>query len=638
MPLEQGLIFNQFKLEDMKRLMKITTIFIILLFAASCQKDILDRTAVDSFTEESVFSDLSLTNAFVGYCYRMLGGGDGIGNRISLIANATDESYTVRADAYPPIKGTLSPDDMGGLNKSEWGWLNWQTIYADIQRVNMILANIDKVPTKSAPEEAKLASLKGEAYFLRAWCYMIIATTRGGAVLIDKPFKLGDDYSTITRSSLKDTRDFILKDVDAAIASLPKTRPNAEQGRATQAAAAAIKSRLLLFCASKLVNGGYKPTEQLISLTDGTQSQRWQDAKKAAKDIIDGTYGTFSLTGTTNDPPSPLTEADVKAYSDNYTSIFNQTGVWNKEVLWGWNAKNATGYRWRINIYDGPNGYHNWGTNNSPTEETVRTYFEMADGTPFVWDKYTPGNQLVRSTTAAELAADPNKNPFNGREPRFYSCILYHGSKWQARPTDMAGIDPVGVIQSGYFIAQDGTVTPGLDTRQTTVENWNGTETGYYVKKFMNINVVGQYYDNEDAWIEFRYAEILLNYAEACIELGEIQEGVNYLNMVRNRAGLPDRATADQAEARTYVRHERSTEFIYEGHRWWDMRRWMIAPDVLHDIHHMKVSQYWNGDFEWEWVITTNVQLRTWNDKCYWVPIARDEINRAPQLQQTPGY
>ncbi len=64
----------------------------------------------------------------------------------------------------------------------------------------------------------------------------------------------------------------------------------------------------------------------------------------------------------------------------------------------------------------------------------------MADGTPFVWDKYTPGDQYIRKATAAELAADPNRSPYNGREPRFYAIVLYHGAPWQARPSDASSI------------------------------------------------------------------------------------------------------------------------------------------------------------------------------------------------------
>ncbi len=109
-------------------------------------------------------------------------------------------------------------------------------------------------------------------------------------------------------------------------------------------------------------------------------------------------------------------------------------------------------------------------------------------------------------------------------------------------------------IQTGHFYKNDETTVKalGCDTRQGPVENWNGTKTGYYLKKFLDPTIAGQYFRNTTTWVEFRYAEILLNYAEACIELGgtDLQLGLDALNLVRNRAGLPDRVTADQATAR----------------------------------------------------------------------------------------
>ena len=102
-----------------------------------------------------------------------------------------------------------------------------------------------------------------------------------------------------------------------------------------------------------------------------------------------------------------------------------------------------------------------------------------------------------------------------------YACILYHGAYWQPRPTDMAALDPTGTVQTGNFYNNDGTLLKyGLDTRQTLVENWNGTKTGYYLKKFMDPAIQGQFDYNTNAYIEFRFAEVLLDYAEACIELG----------------------------------------------------------------------------------------------------------------------
>jgi hypothetical protein len=137
-----------------------------------------------------------------------------------------------------------------------------------------------------------------------------------------------------------------------------------------------------------------------------------------------------------------------------------------------------------------------------------------------------------------------------------------------------------------------------------------------------------------------RYAEILLSYAEACIELGgaDLQNGLDALNMVRNRAGLPDRVTSDQAQARAWVQHERSIEMYAELPHWYDIRRWMIVSTVLTDVRAMLIKEMENGNMEWKMDMGTVVDKRIWNPINIWVPIPRIELNKAPNLQQNPGY
>jgi len=630
----------------MKKILLNISAIVILLVAVSCQEDVLDKKAVDTFNEQLVFSDINVVNAYLGKVYDRMGGNtdNGIlGMREDLLTDMTDQTLCIhRPSNFVMIKGTMSPDNLGHfVNDGLGGYLRWNNLYRNIQDVNRILANVDAVPVTTSTEEALKKQMKGEAYFIRAYDYGTLLQVYGGAVLKDAPYALSDDFSTQKRSTIKETLDFILKDVQSSIDNLPAS---IEQGRATRAAAAALKSRVLLFCASKLTNGGW--TEQasntLISFPAGSQTALLTQARDAAKDVMDGKYGTFALVGTTSEPPSPLSAADVQKYADNYFGIFNQKSAWNSETIWGIQFPLSGGNNNNMNIWSGPNGYHNWG-NNDPTEASVRR-FEMADGSKFQWDKYNPGNMDLRTATAAELATDPNRNPYNGREPRFYACVLYDGAPWQARPSDAAGLEPENKVQTGYYFHNVGDATPwksGLDTRQGLIEAWNGQKTGYNLKKLLDPATAGQYFRNTNTWVEFRYAEILMNYAEACIELGgaDLQKGIDALNMVRNRAGLPDRVTTDQAAARQYVRDERNIEFFAEGHRFYDMRRWMIMENVIEPIYSMRVEHYDDGFTKWIYNKADKADDRMFTDKkFYWVPMSRDEMNKAPQLQQNPGY
>ncbi len=627
----------------MKRLLSyIISVAVLLLFATSC-KDVLNQDPVSSFNEQVVFSDINVVKAYLGKCYDRMGGNTDngvLGEREDLLSSATDQTLCIHRPAnYGNLKGTLSPDQLGYFSNTGYaGFLYWNWLYSNIQNLNTVLAGLADMKDLTTADAALATRLKGEAYFIRAYEYAMLLMNYGGAVIRTEPFALGEDFLTTKRSTLQETLTQVLADIDAAITNLPKT--GMEQGRATQGAAAALKSRVLLFCASPLVNGGYEASNTLVSFGATGPAARWTAARDAAKAVIDGTYGTYDLVGTYTDPPTPLTDADVTTYSNNFFNLFNQKGAWNKETIWGIQYPLTGGNINRANIWYGPCGYHNWG-NNDPTEPAVRQ-FEMLDGTPFVWDKYTPGDQVLRTATAAQLAADPQRNPYVGREPRFYATVLFDGAPWQQRPADGAAFDPYNKVQTGHVYNMDGTVKSyGVDSRQGLIESWNGTKNGYYLKKFMDPATVGQYYYNTNTWVEFRFAEILLNYAEACIELGgaDLQNGIDALNKVRNRAGLPDRVTTDQGQARTWVRHERYIEHFAEGHQWYDMRRWMTAPTVIENVYEMKIKTFVNGDMEWKLDKTSMPDARSWaNNKYFWIPLSRDEMNKAPQLQQNPGY
>lgn len=644
----------------MKKILGYSLMMLMLIVVSTSCDDVLDKSSVDSFTEESVFQDINLTEAYLGKCYDYIGGKGGwsnttnsgtLGLREDLLAGATDECLCIhRPSAYTNIKGTMSPDELGHFGNNRFAWIRWEPMYENIKNVNVFLANIDDVPPN--PEETyRKEEMKGEAYFIRAFNYTNLMRSYGGLILIDTPFELGEDYSTQTRASLDATLDFILSDVDKAIQLLPG-KDAMELGRATKGAAAALKSRLLSWSTGELMHGGGS-SDALVSFQSHSRESLLQEAKTIAKAIMDGNYGSYALTGATDDPPAAMTDADVQMYADNFASIFLQTGDWNDEVLWGIQHNQADGNRIRQNQWWGPNGYNNWG-NNNPLEPVVRK-FEMQDGSSFDWDKYNPGDENFRAATTAELTADPEMNPYVGREPRFYATILFDGAPWQAREstnglvqtsytlgtsmTSYVGLDQstFNTNISAYINSTTDGYTPGMDTRQSLIEAWNGTKNGYYIKKYMEPDIVGQFYQNRNTWVEFRFAEVVLDYAEACIETGEVEAGINALNMVRNRAGLPDRVTTDQAEAREFYRHERQIEFFGEGDRYYMMRKWVVAQDVIEDVHPMSIYHFTDGTI-WFYDEQTTPDARSMNENAYWQPLSRTEINKAPQLQQNPGY
>lgn len=633
----------------------IKSIFIICItsvFLSSCT-DVLDQSPVDSFNEESLFQDINLVEAFLYQCYDVIGGDreEVLGMREDLLSSATDELLNIhRAGQVTFTKGNLTPDYLGQFGDWRLGWLQWDVNYLNIKNVNTILGGIDDVPVKTEEDTKRIEQIKAESYFIRAFNYTNLLRSYGGVILIDKKFNLDDDFTTQTRATLQETLDFILRDLDKAIAGLP-LKGQIEQGRATKGAAAALKSRLLSFVSGELTNGGYESTNPLVSFQGDVRNQLLTQAKNIAKEIIDGKYGNYQLTGTITDPPSNMSEEEVMAYAENYASIFLQKGEWNDEVIFGVQYLNRQGNRVRNNLYWGPNGYNNWG-NNEPTEPTVRQY-EMKDGTPFVWDKYNQGEMNVRAFTSEQLESNPELNPYNGREPRFYATILYDGAPWRDRASTnnkvqightmtVAGSSLIGEDVSGVMDkveSMSASLIGGNDSRSASNQAWNGTKTGYYLRKMLDIDIDGELNNNENSWLEIRFAEVILDYAEACIELGEIQEGLEAVNMIRNRAGLPDRPLdVGQSQAREWYRHERFIEMMAEGDRWYTIRKWMIAEDVIKDFSPIYIYHFNDGTSVYVYNTETLADARTFNKANYWLPISRDEVNKAPQLQQNPGY
>jgi hypothetical protein len=263
------------------------------------------------------------------------------------------------------------------------------------------------------------------------------------------------------------------------------------------------------------------------------------------------------------------------------------------------------------------------------------------DGTKFSWSN-----------------ADHSAAPYVNRDPRFYATLMYDGSAWKPRSASAAPKDPFNQIQTGqYEITSGSGKVPyfGLDTRKSSIEDWNGSYTGYYFRKFTDPNpaIIDQNTWQQIPWPFFRYTEAVLNYVEACIALGEDAEARAWLNKVRFRSGMP--AVTESGNAlRDRYRNERRIEMAFEEQRYHDARRWMIASSTLGNkvqiinvIGTLKpgktVSLYrydpTSYDYQYKVVpMDPGKENRAWADKMFFLPIHRDEMNRNKNLVQNPGY
>jgi starch-binding outer membrane protein, SusD/RagB family len=604
----------------------IIILIFICLFLSSCNK-ILDKTPVDKFSDAVLWTDIDLADKDLMSLYtKTLYGGFGY----LPIASLTDESHdTHEFGTQNYLLGNINPSNTSPLG--DWGfqYLRWDILYSNIQNVNIFLANIDKVPNSyPVAEQASIKviadRMKGEALFLRAYIYGDLARNYGGAIINTIPYELGADFSAITRSSFDATVKFIAEQCDAA-AGLLGTKEEMEMGRANKEAALALKSRILLFAASDLTADGTAPNE-LIGYKSPDRVALWTAAKNAAKAVID--MHTVSLDN--------FGAPDQAAVATNFFNFFKATDLSSNEVIWGKMFMKDAGASNQMNLINGTNGFGMYGCN-APTGNLVDS-FQMADGSRFSKHFMVDDNGFYKNISSIYH----HENMYYDREPRFYATILYDSVPWTKRLADLAGRDPLGIYSRRTRITiKNGTEISkiyGIDTRQGPIDKEDGTFTGYVFKKYQDEKLIGsESNNNSNSWIEMRYAEILLNYAEACLELGNITEATDNINLIRNRAGLPN-FTGD---IKTALRYERQMEFVFENIRWYDIRRWKVLDKVLTNASGVDIIETDNLDNST--VTTTWRQIFVQNrgpitNKLYWFPIPIDEMNRAPELEQNPLY
>ena len=615
----------------MKKLIKYTIVVLSFgLLVSSCKKDFLNTLPLDKPPASTVWADASLSEAFVTEIYNVYH--DGILNQESMDCITDNALYNFgRADI---MEANISPSNTGWVNNTyEWG-----EMYFRIRATNVALENLKTV----AFDTSMRGRLKGESFFLRAHCYNQLLRYYGGIPIIKTSFTLNTPDFTIPRNTYAECVDAIVSDLDSA--NIYLKGKSLGLGRATSDAAMALKARVLIYAASDLHDiptaitksaliNGVPEKQKLLGYLSGSRVERYTKARDAAKAVIDlGTYG-YKL-----DLTAPTTKEEGIA---NYTNVYLSRGGGEKESILSKYYIDASGDDWGswYPRNNSTNGYHGW-TSSEPTQNLVDNY-EMMDGSKFNWTNPTQ-------------AADPYVN----RDPRFYASILYDGTKWKPRTTDGAAVDPYGEIQFGSYeigTAGSGKTYFGLDTRNSSIENWNGTRTGYSIRKFSNDNMslVDMNNRQQVPSIQIRYTEVVFNYIEALIALGDEATAKTWLNKIRFRSGMPA-ITESGAALITRYQNERNIEMLFEEQRFYDARRWMIAPQVLgQKVRIMNISgklkpgksvtvyRYSKDNYDYIYQvqnIESGVENRSWDDKLYFPPIKLDEMQRNNKLVQNPGY
>jgi hypothetical protein len=564
----------------------------------SCKKaSFLDQTVTSSLDEETTFSDSSNAMQFLNNIYVNIGfAGDprrftqsGV-NWAGGLEAASDEAEGPNAAstngfiqfATGSVNPSIVPNDA------------WRICYANIRAVNQFLKHIPVIPFNSALK----TQVTAEARFLRAWYYTQLMQHYGGVPLIGDTIYASADHIDVKRNTWRECVDYVLTELDAAGTILPVTWSGAQYGRASKGACMAAKARLLLLAASPLFNngglaGGDANLASIVAYPDADPN-RWKLAADAAKAVI--ALNTFQLfvdsTSKAGELGYGFQELFTKRYNTEY--ILNRMMGDNKylESLWDVPSRGGSGGSF--------------------------PYQEMVDAFPM-------SNGLEITDPASGY--DPN-NPYRNRDPRLGYSIMHDST---LRVT--FGTNQPSPLQLYINTA----VTPAVAASGDAV--YKGTPTGLYIYKMVDPNVINNSVGNTTRVLPIiRYAEVVLNFAEATNEVsGPTPEVYQSIEAIRQRAGLRPwqlPAGLNQQQMRAIIQKERRLELAFEGFRFWDVRRWMLAEQTENQLMHgMEVNRGQGVVYK-----PFNVRKHNFTKAMYLWPLPLSEIAKSPELLQNPLY
>lgn len=531
----------------------------------------------------------------------------------------------------------------------------WYVYYRGIRDCNIFLDNVqdpDKVGDLTPSMRKRWIA---EVKYLKAYYHFCLFRMYGPIVIADEnlPISATPEEVRKKREPVDKVVQYIVDLLDECIEDLPRVINNkgSELGRVTQIANLTLKARLLVTAASPLFNGNKdyanyvdKDGEHLFNSTE--DPAKWDDAITACKEAIDASQqpelGIELYSYKSNLILSPETKCQL--------SIRNSvTEKWNSELIWGLSARSDAHLQnlcmTRVGAY--PNNM--WGGQEmlNPTMEATNLYYTR-NGVPMDEDKtwnYADRFKVKMHTNEQpyELASYYETIQMNfDREPRFYANIGFDGCTWYQYncPSDSekdiwtaknrAG-QPQGKLGSNSY------TTTGYWTKKLVSANYEVTQSGYTTERF--------------PWPEMRLTDLYLLYAEALNEKDDANNrelAISYLDLIRERAGLkgikeswgtyskyPNKYKT-QDGLREIIQRERAIELMFEGSRFWDLRRWKTANKVLNEKIHG-----WNfeGETPAEYYAPRNLYtLKFVAPRDYFWPIHQNDLVVNPKLVQNPGW
>jgi hypothetical protein len=527
------------------------------------------------------------------------------------------------------------------------------SLWEGIRSCNTLIENIDLVVDMTQEEKNQW---KAEAKFLKAYFHFLLISNYGPIPIVDVnlPISASDEAVRLDRKTVDECFRYVVETIDAAITDLPeRIIGNNDIGRIDQVIAKSIKAKALLYSASPLFNGNTSLYGSFVNangehfFNQNNDDSKWGLAAAAAKEALDAAVaqGATMYYYTETAPLFDTNNFQFKLVRDQYNNRFAITDPWNSELIWGNSSPVTNGQYWQIQspaMMKDPTSSSveaSWQWL-SPSLRMVETYYTK-NGLPInedlsfeYADRYNITTIGFNQRFYAQFANRTAKLNLN-REPRFYASLGFDrginrtwGSIWNLKMRE--GEAHGRVANTGDYLV-----------------------TGYALKKLVHQDSEGDAYNKTITypWPMMRLSELYLNYAEALNELnGPSLEVYDALNKIRERAGIPSvqDAWSDVAYAATPNKHtikeglreiiqqERMIELAFEGHRYYDIRRWKLAEEYF-----TTPIKGWsvNEETEANYYQVTDVSQRAFNaPRDYLQPISFIELSRNPNLIQNPGW
>ena len=565
--------------------------FLCLVLAFYSCDDALDVTPDGRTTLEDIFKNEVQTEAYLNTVYLVMPSWFYSYQNYSLLAGSTDEaedSVTGNGDPNMNVswnRGELTVSNNPGINY-------YSAFWSGIRHANIFLKYIDDANVES---KSKRSRLKAEAKLLRAFYYWELTKQYGAMPVFDFAPDADFDYGTVKRPSFDEVVDFIVKECNDVILNpdVPlRNTTEADRSRFTKAVAYALKSQALLYKASPLWN-------------QNNDASKWENASEAALSAYvalsqKDEYQLFNDYG-----EYFLTRSDYSTSPKDRETIFELPYRADRFFISSHNIPSKTGMT---------------KVGSTPSQELVDAYGMQETGEPTILGYQD--EQHLRPIINESSGYDP-QNPYIGRDPRFYATVWYNGAEYDNINGNIHTIE---------------TFTGGKDQLLKNPPNITNTHTGYYLKKFIDPKLqIGS--QPNVSWKKYRFAEILLNYAEAENELNGPTGDVYFaINQVRNRSSMPNvQLGLSKNEMRETIRRERQVEFAFEEHRFWDVRRWKILDKTDKLITGMEITKNDGNLIYKRFVVNTR---NAWQAKFLIFPIPLSDAVNVPDFveNQNPGW